>query len=287
MAGPAVKRRAHARQQAGVSLVELVVVITLLAVVMSIGTTLVTRVASSQQGTRARLTLALASDAALATVSDQLAGALPNSLRATTNAAGTWLEWVPVLDAARYRAASDTVSASPGDPLDLDDSSDNSFDLLGPPLSSNPSGSQLVFNNLGTPEGDVYGGNNRRSPWALGNGGRHISFTANGALPPAASTQRVFVVGTPVTLACVSLGGGRFELRRYSGYGWRASQPVAVADLASGTHTLLLTGLNQCGASYSTALANIGLLHLSLGLQDSDSGTSARFMQQVAVDNTP
>ncbi len=283
------KRVQHAGRprQAGFSLVELVVVITLLGVLAGLAASLVGRVASGQQATRARLNLALASDAALAQVADALASALPNSLRSSTNSAGAWLEWVPVLDAARYRAAPDTLAPAPGDPLDLDNASDSGFDLLGTALASNPGGSQIVFNNLGTPEADVYSGNNRRSPWTLSANGLHVDFTPNGALPPAAATQRVFVVGTPLTLACVAQGNGRFELRLFSGYGWRANQPVALADLAGASNTLLLGGLHHCGASYSTALANIGLLNLALGLQDSDSGTQARFLQQLAVDNTP
>jgi prepilin-type N-terminal cleavage/methylation domain-containing protein len=282
---PAQRNHPH---QAGFSLVELVVVITLLGVLAGLAATLVGRVAGGQQATRARLNLALSSDAALAQVADLLATALPNSLRLSSNAEGTWLEWVPVLDAARYRAAPDTIAPAPGDPLDLDDPADASFDLLGTPLAGNPTGSQIVFNNLGTPEADAYSGNNRRSPWTLAASGLHVGFTPAGALPPAAATQRVFVVGTPQTLACLALGGGRHELRLYSGYGWRASQPVAVADLASASSSrLLLGGLHHCGASYSTALANIGLLNLALGLQDADSGAQARFLQQLAVDNTP
>ena len=274
------------RRQRGLTLVELVVVLTLVGLVVSIGATLVGRVAAGQQDSRGRLTLALAADGAVAHVADDLQAALPNSLRLTTRDSETWIEWVPVLDAGRYRAASDTVAAAPGDPLDTSDASDNSFDVIGTPLSNVPVGSQLVFHNLGQAEADAYAGNNRRAGVVLDSGGRHLSFKPAGALGDSTGTQRFFVVGTPVTLACQAVAGG-FELRRYSGYGWLPAQADSAGALKGATSTLLLGNLAGCSAAYSTALANIGLLNLRLRLADPQSSAHLDFLHQVAVDNTP
>ena len=118
--------RAHSRgliqrrpTQNGVSLVELVVVMTIIGVLSSIAVTMVTRVASGQQDNRDRLTLAVTADAAVARVADEVQAALPNSVRLISNVDGVWIEWVPVVDAGRYRGATDTVNLLPGDPLDL------------------------------------------------------------------------------------------------------------------------------------------------------------------------
>lgn len=275
-----------ARREAGVTLVELVVVLTIIGLVVSIGATLVGRVVAGQQDNRGRLVLAMSADGALARLTDELQAALPNSLRVQASGSETWIEFVPVVDAGRYRAATDTLSGTPGDPLDLDDASDAGFDVIGTAIAALPAGSQLVLHNLGTPEADAYAGNNRRSGLVLGSSGRHVVFTPAGALPPSTGTQRFFIAGTPVSLACVAVGSG-FELRRYSGYGWLASQPTSAATLAAATNTLLQGGLASCSAAYSTALANIGLLNLRLGLADPNSAARMEFMQQVAVDNTP
>ena len=273
-------------QQRGVTLVELVVVLTIIGLIASLGATLVSRVVEAQQDTRGRLTLALSADGAMARIADELHSSLPNSVRLTSNAGGVWLEWVPLLDAGRWRAAADTVAALPGDPLDLSDPSDNSFDVIGTPVAALAVGSQLVIQNLGTPEADAYAGGNRRGGLALLSGGRGISFAAAGALPNSTGTQRFFIVGTPITLACVPVSGG-FELVRYGGYGWLSSQPASLGALAGATRALLLGGLSGCSAAYSAALANIGLVNLRYSVGAAGSGVKMDFLQQLAVDNTP
>ena len=272
--------------QRGVSLVELVVVLTIMGLIASLSATLVTRIASSQQANRDRLILAQTADGAVARVADELQAALPNSVRVSNNAGGTWVEWVPVRDAGRWRRAVDAATFT-GDVLDLDDAADNGFDVIGTPLASLPAGSQLVLQNLGTPEADAYAGNNRRAGLVLGGGGTHLNFSAAGALPHSTDSQRFFIVSTPVTLACVPSTGGLWQLRRYSGYGWLAAQPDSAAALAGAGSALLLDGLGSCGASYSSALANIGLLNLRLSLGSAGSGATLDFLQQLPLDNTP
>ena len=273
--------------QRGVTLVELVVVLTVMAVMASIGATLVGRIVSGQQDNRARLVLALQSDVALAQLSDALSAALPNSLRLSSNVDGVWVEWVPILEAGRYRQAPDTVGPDAGDPLDLDNAADNSFDVIGRAMPASVVGRELVFGNLGQPEADAYVGNNRRAGIALSNAGSRIAFTAAGALPAQGGQGRFFVVGTPVTVACVAQAGGGFELVRYSGYGWLSAQPSSLAALAAATPVRQLVGLRGCSASYSTALANIGMLSLRLQAGSVGGSTQMDLMHPVAVDNTP
>jgi MSHA biogenesis protein MshO len=273
--------------QRGATLVELVVVLTLLGVMGSIGATLVSRIVAGQQDNRGRLTLAQAADGAFARVAGELENALPNSLRVSVNAAGTWIEWVPVQDAGRYRQAPDTVSGTPGDSLDLGDPADNAFDVIGTALATPAAGAQIAWANLGTSESDVYSGGNRRAGLTVGNAGRHVAFTAAGALPADASTARFFIVGTPLTLACVALADGTQQLRRYSGYGWKAAQPASSVDLAGATAVVLLDKLSGCSAAYGSALANIGLLNLRVSLGDGISTARLDLLQQLAVDNTP
>lgn len=297
MSRSALQRAARGGSR-GVTLVELVVVLVIMGVVASVGATLVTRAASAQQDTRGRLALAQAADGALQRIAHELEAALPNSVRLTANAAGTWIEWTPVLDGGRYRQAPDAVSGT-GDPLNLDDPSDNAFDVIGAPLATLASGSQFVIAPLGSayPEADAYAGNNRRSGLVLGadasgTAGTHLAFTAAGALPQSSGTARFFIVGTPVTVACITAADGSRQLVRYSGYGWLASQPVGTATLASAgaTQAVLIGGLTAtgCSAAYTPELANIGLLDLHLTFGDSGaSQAQMTVVQQIAIDNSP
>ena len=262
-------------------------VITIMAVVASLGATLVSRIVAGQQDTRERLTLAASADATLSRLNDDLQKALPNSLRVTSGAGGVWIEWVPVREAGRFRSAPDTASGTPGDLLDLGDAADASFDIIGTALGAVAADSQLVLHNLGTPEADVYQGNNRRAGVVLGGGGTAIGFTAGGALPTITASQRFFLVGTPVSVACLPAAGGGHALWRYQGYAFSATQPDASTSpaLAGATTVLLLGGLSDCAAAYSSALANMGLLTVRLSL---GSGHAAMtLLHQVAVDNTP
>jgi MSHA biogenesis protein MshO len=275
------------RHQSGVSLVELVVVMTLIGVMGSIGATLVSRIVAGQQDNHGRLTLAQAADSGLSRIATELESALPNSVRVTVNAAGTWIEWVPVQDAGRYRQAPDTVSGTPGDVLDLGNAADNGFDVIGTALATPAADAQIAWSNLGTSEADVYSGTTRRGGLAITSAGRHVGFTPNGALPADNSNARFFIVGQPVTLACRTGSSGTLELQRHSGYGWRAAQPVSSSDIAGSTAVVLLGNLQSCSAAYGTALANIGLLNLRISVGDGVSNTRMNFMQQLAIDNTP
>ncbi len=278
-------RRRHAR---GFTLVELLVVITLMGVMASLGATFVGRIVSGMQDTRARLNIAQSADAALARMSDELSASLPNSVRAVNNAAGMWVEWVPVVDAGRYRQAPDTVSGNPGDMFDPTDATDHSFDVIGSAVAATSSGQKIVFSNMGTPDSDVYSGNNRRSGVTLTGNGTNVAFTAGALLPASTTGGRFFIVGSPVSLGCsAGATAGTFDLTRYSNYGWQTNQPVAVASFTGGTATLVLSGLKSCTASYNTALANIGLLNLRLTAGDVNTAVHMDIVQQVAIDNTP
>lgn len=287
VAPPACRTR-PARQR-GFTLVELIVVLSLIGLMASLAATAVTRLVAAQQDNRERLRAATVADAALQRLADELRFALPNSLRVSSGAGGVWVEWVPVVAAGRYREAPSTVGVDPGDPLDLSDPSDASFDVIGPALSTPPAGTQLALHNLGTTDADAYAGTSRRAGVGLAAGGTRVTFTPAGALPQAAGTQRFFLVGTPVSMGCVPTAGGRYEWRRYSGYGWQATQPAAASDaaLAGATVGLMLSDLATCEAAYSTALANIGLLTLRVGAGDAARAAQMALLQQIAVDNTP
>ena len=278
--------RLFQQRQRGVTLVELIIVLTVVGVIASLGATLVGRLASEQQLQRGRLNLAQSADGAMSQVQTLLQQALPNSLRVTSNAAGVWIEWIPLLDAGVARQAADATGGA-SNPLDITDVSDNSFDVLGVPIQTPSVAAWLVFQNLGMSESDAYEGNNRRAGLALSNGGRTVSFTPAGQVPAGNGSGRFFVVSAPQTLACRPAAGGGYELRRYGGYGWSLTQPVSDGALVTASVSLLATGLESCQAGYSQALANIGMLTLRVVAAQGDGNTRMTLVQQVALDNTP
>lgn len=274
------------RHQAGVTLIELIIVLTILGVIASLGATLVGRIASEQQANRGRLTLAQSVDGALAQLHDQLQQALPNSLRVQSLAGGVWIEWVPLLDAGVARLAPDTTGGPATDILDLDDPADASFDVVGVPLATPATTAWIVWQNLGTDEANAYNGSNRRGGVVLSNGGTRVAFTPAGALPPGNGSGRFFLVGAPVTVVCRPAADG-WEIVRYSGYGWQATQPTGAAAFSGATSSRMAGGLEGCQASYSAALANIGLLALRITSRDADSGVRMTLIHQIAIDNAP
>jgi MSHA biogenesis protein MshO len=287
MAGAAMKLTASPRRQRGFSLVELVITIAVMGVVAGFAAQLVGGIVSGQQDTRNRLNMAQQAESAMGRVRDELNSSLPNSLRLSSASGGTWVEFVPVADAGRYRQAPDLASGTPGDPWDPVDTADSSFDVLGVPLATPGAEVQLVVANLGSPDADVYLGTSRRGGVSVAAGGQMLSFQPTLPMPAALGTSRFFLVTEPITVACVPDAGGSFSLVRFSGYGWQGVQPASTAALGGAQQAVLMEGLQRCSMTYSTALANIGLLNLALGLGEAGGATHMDLLHQVALDNTP
>jgi MSHA biogenesis protein MshO len=270
------------------SLVELVTVLALVGIVAALGATLIGGVASGQRDMAGRLSASGAADAALRRFAREVQAALPNSVRVAQSGNNLFIEFIPVLDGGRYRAAVDSTASGPGDALDLADASDSSFDVLGQPLSFSGS-AYLVIENLGNDLADAYVGNNRRASATAQAGGTKLGFSATGMFPAATDSRRFFVTGTPVSFGCVQQADGSFQLLRFASYGWQAAQPadVGATPLSGAQSALMLDHVTQCGASYSVALANIGLLNASIVVSTTDGSPGVNLMHQIAVDNTP
>lgn len=232
-----------------------------------------------------RADLADEADTALRRIARDLQSALPNSVRQS----GNFIEFVPILDAGRYRAEVDNAGA--GDILDFGSSVDNTFDVLGPPVTI-VAGAELVIFNLGQPGSDVYSTAPRTSRRAIATApGSVSSLQYNlGAAPnqqfPLASPQNRFqIVGTPVTYECAADAANPAVGRiiRHSGYGFSAAQPVA---FAAGIASTLVGDVADCPFSYTPAvLQRNGLVVLRLRL--SRNGESVNLLHQVDILNTP
>ncbi len=279
-----VRRAAASRRSDGFTRVELVLVIALLGVVGTLGAGFIAQAAQMYRVGIARAELMDEASDVMRRLAREVAGALPNSVRSTVAADGTYLELVPTLAAGRYRAEA-SVSAEPAgtDPLEFGASpADTSFQVLGPAVEV-AAGSQLVIYNLGTAEADAYAGNNRRTPVSTGAALSTVTYTAaGGGFPIDSPDHRFFVVGAPVSFHCASDG----RLTRYAGYGWSATQPtLASGSLAAASASRLATTVAQCSFELDAGLANLGSVLIRLTL--SRDGESVTLLHQVTVDATP
>lgn len=265
------------RFQRGFTLVEMIISIVITGILLAIVGVFGRAQIDAYFDISNRAELSDAADTAIRRISRELQAALPNSVR---NDVPAFLEFTPIVGAGRYRA---DIGASAGDPLDFS-SLDNSFDVLGPPVTI-AAGQQLVIFNLGQVGSDVYAGTSRRAATAGANL-NNLSFS--GAQFPLSSPQNRFqIVGQPVSYECAAnavtpeLG----VVRRHSGYGFQGAQPTTFGG-AGVVSSTLVGNVSACSFSYTPAvLQRNGLVVIRLTL--TRNGESVNLLQQVDVLNTP
>ncbi len=224
----------------------------------------------------ARAQLSDQADTALRRIARDLALALPNSAR--VSASGRSLELIPVSGAARYAVNS-------GDPLQFG-TADNSFSIVGPPLTLSHASQQLAWYNLGagTPDADAYTQSNVRV--ATSPAGSAAAVTMNNAgLPNAlqAPPYRVYAIEPPVTYRC-DLGATPGQLVRHSGYGFVASQPEPPTG---GSTAVLARNVSACSFSFDAAAVSARYALVTLRLTLQSQGETVSLYQTVHVDNLP
>lgn len=266
----------------GFTLVELVIVITIVGILAAGATQFIRNPTQAFFDSETRANLTDRADTALRRMAREIGNALPNSVRTAVNGGDHFIEFVPVSTAGRYRTAVG-VSAT-DDPLDFSLATDT-FDILGPSVNIS-AGDRLVIYNLGVAGANVYDGTaatNNVRPLATTGTLSVLSFTG-GTFPLASPSSRFHVVSTPVTFACDMTNG---LLLRYSGYAIQATQPNSIAILNGlATPSRLASGLTSCNINYlSGVLQRNGLVTTYLSLAQNSAKVS--LMHQVTVVNSP
>jgi MSHA biogenesis protein MshO len=283
--------QAARRAAAGFTLIEALVVISLVGVVAAMVAVFIPRPINAYLDQSRRAELTDTADLALRRVGRELAQALPNSVRVVPSG-GLLIEFLPVRATGRYRAAA--ASDGSGDWLDFDNPVDTSFDVIGPPVEV-VSGDRLVVYNLGMPGADAYAGDNARaatgSPGVLAN----LTYAAgSGQFPYPSPSSRFQVVGGPVTYACVpggAAGHGSGSLRRYTGYAMQSAQPTSpaaapLAGLVGANNALVAEHVETCSFAYGAGpSARSGIVTLRLTI--SNGGERFTLVSQAHVDNSP
>lgn len=265
-----------------------------------------------------RAELSDAADTALRRLSRDIRQALPNSLRVKqggcTSGSGTcnFIEFIPIKTAGRYRA---TESGA----LDLESGSNQTFDVLGPPLCPSTSectlssGDSLVLYNLGSGNGNAYLNpvstpkSNRRLITTAGTNKSSIALTGSGhglckSLPvpyydsatdtcnPDNSSLsphryelpgfRFYVISDAVSYECPTTSNlSLTHWLRHAGYGLLATQP---SSFSTGQQSILTTNVESCSVKLSD---DQQLLIVSLTL--ARNSESITLLQQIDVPNAP
>lgn len=280
-----MRREARSRARArGVSLVELIVAMVLLAIIAGVAVFFLLPIRQATDVT-VRAELTDTADNALQRIGRELRLALPNSIRVS----GQNVEFLPVVVGGRYRAEGYGSGAPilPTCPGGADDdrlafgTADACFKTIGALAGPVAIGHRLVLNNYGEnfPGQDAYEDPNPNQNWRIltdaASGDGRIEFnsaTFDRTLHDSPG-RRYYVVSDPVTFSCGMPG----ELRRHSAYPIQQTQPTFV-----GGGDLLAGNVSRCVFEYQPNVAPaIGLLTLRLALSKPLSGGGVETIELV------
>ena len=273
--------RCHSARQRGVTLIELIIVISITAIIAGGVAVFISRPFESYVDSARRAELTDIADTALRRITRDLHSALPNSIRYTcvpsSCVAGSvyYIEYLQTSGGGRYRADKD--SGGNGDEL-LFSSNDTSFDVLGP-MPPFAAGDSIVIYNLANSGAiaNAYSGDNRRAYST--SAGNNITITSLTPFPYPSPGKRFNVVQYAVTYECNPTTG---ELRRYWNYGIAAAQATPPV---TPNNALLANNIAGCSFTYTTSGSRTGVV--GLAVQVTRSGESVRLFQQVHVNNAP
>lgn len=276
----------------GVSLVELIVAMVLLAIIGSVVVFFILPLRQAVDVT-VRAELTDTADQALQRMGREIRLALPNSVRVT----GLYIEFLPVVVGGRYRAEGYGTGAPIGAPCagGPDDDRlafgtiDSCFKTVGALAGPVATGQRLVLNNYGAgfPGQNAYENANPNQNWrtltAPASGDGRIEFTGGtfDSTLHDSPGRRYFVVSGPVTFSCGTPG----ELRRHSGYASQQAQPTPV-----GGGDLLARSVSRCEFEYLPNVAPaIGLVTLRIGLSKAVSSgvETIELVHAIHVRNVP
>jgi MSHA biogenesis protein MshO len=269
------------RQQVqGVTLIEMVIVISITAIIAGAVAVFIARPIEGYRDATRRAEMTDIADTALRRMTRDLRTALPNSIRIATLGSVVYLEFLQTTDGGRYRA--EVASDGSGNPLSFS-TPDNSFDVIGD-MPAVAVGDWIVVYNLNNSGAvaNAYSSDNRRT--VAGSGASSISITPT-ALPfPLASPAKRFqVVQHAVTYVCDPDPGAR-ELRRYWNYG---ISPAQATPPVTPNNALLASDVIACAFTYTNGgtFGRTGVVTLEIRVER--DGESVHVFQQVHVSNVP
>jgi MSHA biogenesis protein MshO len=305
--------RGPRRGTGGATLIELVVVMSVLGIIAAVAALALRDPISAYGLTARRAEMVDIADTALRRMGRDIRLALPNSLRIATSGATIYLELLTTRTGGRYRAQQDNTPV--GDILNFS-AADTAFDTLGP--MSTVFGQTIVANDIlvvqnlfaiaAQPQSNAYTYNQAASncttatpssttcntaritgpdtAGALPNE-RHIGFDSR-QFPLTSPGNRFNVVSGPVTYVCApgaadANGNGTGTLTRISNYTIALAQPQPPA----GTSALLAKYVTACQINYDQIVLTQNHGMVSMKLSITRGGETVTLYHEVHVDNVP
>jgi MSHA biogenesis protein MshO len=282
------------RRNRGLTLIELVIVITLCGICAIFMTMFIVKPVDAYTAQAQRAGLVDAADSGLRLLSRDLRSALPNSIRVGSSGSVTAIEMLATLDGARYNDQGPVSNAA----LWLDFSqADGAFATTVPfsqiSLPYSTSSNYLAIYNVGVTGANAYALANVITPAHTA-----ITITAGATanaqlvtLSPSfqfswgSPNKRVYLVSGPVSYLCDTSAG---TLTRYSGYSISATQATSAATLlaAGATAGSVATNVGSCSFVYAPGTYERGgMATLTLAL--TSGGQNVELVQQVHLVNAP
>ncbi len=304
----------HATRIAGMTLVELVIVITIAAIIAAISSSFIVSATTGYTDLARRAELVDAAETSLRKLARDIRRALPNSVR--VDASGRVIELLNTVDGGRYREGPGMTAgghnhANPQFRLAIGGIDSNGFNIVGTfqnlavPFSSTTE--RLAIYHQGITGADAYTDGDESlaapatyvmtrsdvttfsvAPDISGDEHQILPLTGDFRFAWSSPNQRVYIVDTPVTYLCSP--GANGTITRYWGYAINATQPTnaAAAPLAAGSSQLLTAPVTACSFTYQPGTdQRAGLITLDITVGDADSGERIRLLYQVHVDNAP
>jgi MSHA biogenesis protein MshO len=278
----------------GFTLVELIVVLTIVGVLAVLGSVIIVQPFLASEDISRRGQLVDAADLALERMAREIRLAVPNTVRVDSSGSRVAVEFVPSLTGGRYRRYNDP-SSTDDDRINLAPPTDT-FDVLGGlPQYGNvsPSGTScgtrdatcMNVYNTGQSGFNLYADDNLARISAKPSGtADKLEFTRVGSGGPTfrshSPRQRFYLFDTVKSFVCNTASG---RLTLHDGYGLNGTQTTT----PGGDATLVADGIRACDFQYQSGTATrSGLLTVVMRMARSEGGSITLF-KQIHVLNAP
>jgi MSHA biogenesis protein MshO len=291
------------RISGGFTLIELIIVITLMGSMLAIVGAFMNRPfqAYEDQSNRSKLVTVITS--ALINMKRDVSNSVPNSLRVISTGTdptsdNTSLEMLNIYTGGRYRytdsndPSTNANALSPG-------LTDSSFNVLGTIKSPLPTGSRMIVNPLNTSKlyaAALSGTDGIITPDTTTLASSKDNLATNeeytvtidpvfqfDLLGTGSRRKRFYISDTPITYRC-DMSAGEKKLTRYRGYS--IVDPQNAGAPTGATASLILENLNFCEITYDAGTATrSGVVTITLGTEI--DGESLSMVQQLQVSNAP
>jgi MSHA biogenesis protein MshO len=285
-------RTANAR---GFTLIELVVVITIAAIVAVFVVFFLATPVEAYFAQSSRASLVDSSDRILRSLVADVPTALPNSLRETGGGGVVALELLATTATARYYGSGDKNYLPPAQEaleelsIGQPDADFYTLDLFGA-----ASGSYLAILNPGAPGAYAFGGVMTPLPpqFTITPVGAtledHVHFAGAGFnFTNASPTNSVFLVSGPVSYLCDT---NAQTVQRYTGYSVSAAQPATDAQLMAAGATRSLIAQNVASCTITIVPAPASALYNQLAIVEAtlaSNGETLQLFDEIAVESVP